>query len=274
MRAQRQSIRQQVKQLLSTQRSTVTDVFSRGGKDLERLHHLLLFHELTVAQWLEGESFSKHPVPKEVVAENQSTYYLPGLEAQRVHNPKNFPWVDALERSSDEIEIELQKIIRQRDTLFATGILQKHPEKLVQHGQWDVFYLYRNANAVNNNLAMCPHTTKALNQLPLFSTLPCGMAYFSFIAPGTHIRQHQGPTNLRLRCHLGLHIPSGASLSMSGQAYHWQPNRCLILDDAYPHEVFHEGESERIVLSFDIWHPDLSDAEVSALNDIFGILAL
>ena len=37
----------------------------------------------------------------------------------------------------------------------------------------------------------------------------------------------------------------------------WAEGRCLIFDDSFEHEVWHEGDSDRVVLICDLWHPDL-----------------
>lgn len=39
-----------------------------------------------------------------------------------------------------------------------------------------------------------------------------------------------------------------------------------VFDDSFDHEAWHDGETTRINLIVDFWHPDLSDAEVKFLN--------
>ena len=41
-----------------------------------------------------------------------------------------------------------------------------------------------------------------------------------------------------------------------------QAGECLIFDDSYEHEVWHEGVEDRIVLIADMWHPQLDVARV------------
>lgn len=45
--------------------------------------------------------------------------------------------------------------------------------------------------------------------------------------------------------HLALH------LSLSGKG------KCLVFDDCYEHEVWNKTDGERVLLLFDLWHPDL-----------------
>ena len=66
---------------------------------------------------------------------------------------------------------------------------------------------YRSAGDVDCSAqqALCPKTTRMLHGVPGL----CKSAFFSVLAPGTHICAHCGPGNWRLRLHLGLHVPEG-----------------------------------------------------------------
>lgn len=33
--------------------------------------------------------------------------------------------------------------------------------------------------------------------------------------------------------------------------------KCLVFDDCYEHEVWNKTDKERVLLLFDLWHPDL-----------------
>jgi len=46
----------------------------------------------------------------------------------------------------------------------------------------------------------------------------------------------------------------------AGEAFVW--------DHSYEHEAWHEGPETRVVLIVDIWHPDLTDAEVKFLRTL------
>ena len=36
----------------------------------------------------------------------------------------------------------------------------------------------------------------------------------------------------------------------------WKEGELMIFDDSYEHYVYHNGTTERILLLFDIWHPN------------------
>ena len=43
----------------------------------------------------------------------------------------------------------------------------------------------------------------------------------------------------------------------------------MVFDDAYEHYVFHKGASERLILLFDIWHPDIVEGEREGIKKMF-----
>lgn len=112
-----------------------------------------------------------------------------------------------------------------------------------------------------------------------------GSHFFSRLSAGTHLASHCGPSNLRLRVHLGLIVPEGThilALSLPRpwcsrlvivtrvllvptgtrircglEERAWREGECLIFDDSFEHEVWHDGDTDRIVLIADMFHPDV-----------------
>ena len=75
-------------------------------------------------------------------------------------------------------------------------------------------------------------------QLPAAAELIFGSAFFSLLRPGTHLRSHCGPTNARLRVHLGIAVPEGpCMIAVGGIARRWEEGRVFILDDSWEHEA-------------------------------------
>ena len=95
-----------------------------------------------------------------------------------------------------------------------------------------------------------------------------GLAYFSILDPGTHIRPHWGPVNLRLRVHLSLCIPQRCGIKVAGEICSWQTGKCLIIDDSFYHSVWNDSDSMRAVLLADFWQPDLTEIERYVLTKI------
>lgn len=90
----------------------------------------------------------------------------------------------------------------------------------VARGEWRALYLWREGQAVPAHQALCPHTCAVIGQFiehesasPAQSVVMqgtgLGYVYVSLLQPGTVIQPHCGPTNLRLRVHLGLSCDQG-----------------------------------------------------------------
>lgn len=119
-------------------------------------------------------------------------------------------------------------------------------------------------------LALCPVTTRGIETLPAMRTA-AGLIYVSRMRSGAHIRPHRGPTNLRLRCHLGISVPDGdCALRVGDDTRQWQEGRCLVFDDYLEHEAWNHTAQDRIVLIVDLWHPGLSATEVRLLEWLHG----
>jgi aspartate beta-hydroxylase len=65
-------------------------------------------------------------------------------------------------------------------------------------------------------------TADVIRQLPEAHTHIFGLIYFSLLFPGVHVKSHFGPTNIRLRIHLGLDTPPGASFKVGNETRLWE----------------------------------------------------
>ena len=184
--------------------------------------------------------------------------YMAGLTARPVHETSQFLWANELESKFSELKEELLKC----STSVAVGA---HPQDLADRGKWSVLYFFGRDDQVNQIRAACPLVCEVLERIP--GTGRAGNTYLSVLKAGTHIQKHYGPTNARLRCHLALKVPNGARIRIGTSSYGWTEGKCLIFDDSYEHEVWNDGEGERVVLIIDFWHPDMSEAECWALHE-------
>lgn len=131
-------------------------------------------------------------------------------------------------------------------------------------GDWHVFYLFLHNMDFKQNRALCPQTVAAIEAIGD----QYDHAFFSALAPQTHIKKHHGPTNKKLRCHLPLVVPEGQSrLRVGDQVIEVQEGKCFLFDDSFEHEAWNDDpKHSRIVLIVDVWHPDLSGQEKKFLR--------
>ena len=76
----------------------------------------------------------------------------------------------------------------------------------------------------------------------------------------THVLAHTGLTNARMRIHLGLSGLDGVYIRVGDSTRQWRDGRCIVFDDSFVHEVWHNGTQTRIVLIVDIWHVEMDEA--------------
>ena len=150
-------------------------------------------------------------------------------------------------------------------------------------GKWKIFPLYNQGQRVDNNCLCCYETTQMIESISNFMA-GCifGNAMFSVLECNSSIEPHTGPCNFRLRCHLPLSIPTGFKMQVGNEVKEWELGELLVFDDSFFHRVWHEGLSSnrgaeterggenRVVLIFDIWHPDLVREEVDILSHCFS----
>eukprot|EP01043_Picozoa_sp_COSAG02_P047284 COSAG02_NODE_4515_length_5274_cov_5.708986_1_plen_132_part_00 len=111
------------------------------------------------------------------------------------------------------------------------------------------------------NCQKAPYTCELLGSMPEISTAAIGDVKFSLMQPGTIVRPHTGPTNKRIRVHLGLDVPPGCcEITVGGEARAWADGELLIFDDSFEHSVAHTGTGERLILIADVLHPQLEGA--------------
>lgn len=183
----------------------------------------------------------------------------PGLRKQPFWDPELFPIVRELEEQYPAILAELSNVAR--------DLYCHERESIPRKGNWQVLFLYERGRRHEKTCEMLPITTSIVEHNRTIRTQR-GLIYFSRASAKTFIAPHYGPTNMRLRCHLGIKVPRDCGMLVDGIANTWKEGRCLVFDDSFRHEVWNRSEDDRIVFIVDLWHPDLSDDEVEFLSGL------
>jgi aspartate beta-hydroxylase len=184
----------------------------------------------------------------------------PGLASVPFHDVAQLPGALALQRNYAAIRGEVEGL--------AAAAFQPEGENQMGRAGWDIFPFYERGRRNEANCALCPTITRIIEGSNTVRTL-AGLLYVSKLRPGMHIQPHIGPTNMRLRCHLGINIPDGdCGLSVGGETRHWQEGECLVFDDSLLHESWNRTGQPRVVLIVDLWHPDLTPGEIAYLEGL------
>jgi aspartate beta-hydroxylase len=184
----------------------------------------------------------------------------PDLPSQPWLDAAVFPLVTYLEGHYDAI--------RRETMALNPSSFHRETERIQRSGDWDVAFFYERGRRRHEVCEACPVTTHGIEGHGAVLTM-AGLAYLSRMRPGTHIRAHTGPTNLRVRCHLGIRVPDGdCAIRVENDTRRWEEGKCLVFDDHFEHEAWNHSDRERIVLIVDVWHPGLSGTEVSLLEGL------
>ena len=201
-------------------------------------------------------------------------FYFPELPQTQFYERRDFAWVPALERHTEDIRAELEAILA-TDAGFVPYIQRTadrplvNPNPLLGSLDWGACYLIRDGAAVPENAARCPRTMAALAEAPLCrinGRTPSVL--FSMLRPGTRIRPHNGFTNARLICHLPLIVPPQCALRVGNETRPWREGELTIFDDSIEHEAWNLSGERRVVLLFDIWRPELTPEERTLVTAI------
>ncbi|CAF95939.1 unnamed protein product [Tetraodon nigroviridis] len=235
----------------------------------------------------------------------RSLYNVKGLKAQPWWTPKETGYTDlvkvrpprraavgcgyswALERNWKSIRDEALAVMDQKSGLFIP-----EEENLREKGEWGQYTLWQQGKKLPSSCQSVPKTCSLLERFPEATGCKRGQIKFSVMQPGTHVWPHTGPTNCRLRMHLGLVIPPhGCRIRCTEQTRYrppppparccrrahppvfffcreWQEGKVLIFDDSFEHEVWQEADSYRLIFIVDVWHPELTASQRQALSPI------
>jgi hypothetical protein len=203
-----------------------------------------------------------------------TSFYFPGLAQQAFFDSADFAWASALEAAFPAIAAEAAAVLA--DRAGVAPYVEADPNRpaagkdLLDDPRWSAFHLVRNGTPVTANAARCPATMAALAGLPIpVIRARSPMVLFSILAPGTHIKPHHGMLNTRLICHLPLIVPPGCALRVGNHRRPVEAGKLMIFDDSIEHEAWNDSDAPRVILLFEIWRPDLTDAERHALTAMY-----
>ena len=193
---------------------------------------------------------------------------FPGLDNRPWYDRADFPWLASIEERTPAIRAELLKVL-ESDVGFRPFVEMPddHPGAAYWHQvnhspSWNAFFFHRDGKRYEENCARCPETAAALDALPLNRVSDHSPeALYSVLKPGAHIPPHTGVINCRLVVHLPLIVPPDCGIRVGQETRGWREGRCLVFDDTFEHEAWNKSPHTRVVVIFDIWNPQLTEAE-------------
>lgn len=205
--------------------------------------------------------------------------FVPGLKASAWwDNAENeLAWAKSLSKSFQSIRDEFTSVMSAPEKLSEgnnvwAGALSTDAESygegwktlvLLNRGQWD-----------ENNAKLFPATSRAIHQ----SGAPVAEAFFASMKPQTSIKPHSDFTNFVLTSHLPLVIPENGNnkcrLSVGDETREWLEGKVILFDTSIYHDAINDSEEMRYILMLRVWHPDLTNDEMEALQFIYDCLEI
>lgn len=175
-----------------------------------------------------------------------------------------FPWCATLEANWRTMREELDRVLAHREDLPNFQDISPDQKHLAKDNDWKTFFFFAYGLKAPGNCTRCPRTMELLSAVPGAKT-----AFFSILAPHSHIPEHCGPYKGVIRYHLGLIVPkpeSDCRIRVGDTVAHWEEGKSMLFDDTFPHEVWNDTDGTRVVLFMDVLRP--LPAPVSWLNSI------
>lgn len=119
---------------------------------------------------------------------------------------KSKPWWNIDQTPYSKIARALEKSWKEilKEGEAAKTLYEKEKEGLKERGEWSQLDLFVRGREVPNRCSRAPVTCGIVKSEVAASGCRRGQVKFSMMEAGTHVRPHVGPTNCRLRMHLGL----------------------------------------------------------------------
>lgn len=227
------------------------DVYKNFGRaGLERIEECLLI-------------LAGHSAPNYLHEEQEATrLFFPGISAKPWHEAEDFSWTGEIESRWRTIKFEFDHLSDENVSFYPYQ--DQYTGDLGWTG-WQTWHLYRKGQVSETARRLCAQTLECLE------LSPHGLreAIFSVFKPGTYLPPHTGGVNLLLTVHLPLYVPPDCALKVADETRIWKEGRIFIFDDSFIHEAWNKSDESRIVLLWDIWHPDLTEIEIRILTYLF-----
>lgn len=165
---------------------------------------------------------------------------------------RDFAWTAVLRDNWQAIRAEAEQVALREAAVPSLATISPDHRSIAEVGKWRSFFLFGYGYAIEENLARCPRTAEVIAQIPGLNS-----AFFSILAPGTHIPDHRGVTKGLITCHLGLVVPKDGDVRMrvKDRIVRWSEGETLVFDDTYRHEVWNDTNGTRVVLLIQFERP-------------------
>ncbi len=165
---------------------------------------------------------------------------------------RDFAWTQSLRDHWRAVRDEAIAVAMAGEAAPSLATISPDHRSIAEVGKWRSFFLWGYGYRIDANADRCPVTASLVERIPGLNS-----AFFSILAPGTHIPDHRGVTKGLITCHLGLIVPRDGDVRMRvhDRIVRWAEGETLVFDDTYQHEVWNETAGTRVVLLIQFERP-------------------
>ena len=165
---------------------------------------------------------------------------------------RDFAWTQLLRDRWTTIRDEAVAVALRGQASPSLATISPDHRAIAEIAKWRSFFLWGYGYRIDDNADRCPATAALVQHIPGLNS-----AFFSILAPGTHIPAHRGVTKGLITCHLGLIVPRDGDVRMrvADRVIRWAEGETLVFDDTYDHEVWNDTANTRVVLLIQFARP-------------------
>ncbi len=162
---------------------------------------------------------------------------------------RDFPWTHDLRENWQAIRDEARAVALRGEAAPSLATISPDHRSIAEVNKWRSFFIWGYGYRIDDNADRVPATAALVERIPGLNS-----AFFSILAPGTHIPAHRGVTKGLITCHLGLIVPKGGvddgdvRMRVHDRIVRWAEGETLVFDDTYQHEVWNDTDATRVVL--------------------------
>lgn len=162
-----------------------------------------------------------------------------------VLDTREFAWTALLRDNWETIRDEAMAVALRGEASPSLSTISPDHRSIAEVNKWRSFFIWGYGYRIDENADRCPKTSALVEAIPGLNS-----AFFSILAPGTHIPDHRGVTKGLITCHLGLLVPRDGDVRMRvhDRIVRWAEGETLVFDDTYQHEVWNDTDGTRVVL--------------------------
>lgn len=195
--------------------------------------------------------------------------YIEGLYTETWHDPGRYPWIETIEAGANVIRDELRRACAEGAKEGAAWAPAVGDDAEAYGAGWQKLVLQDRTWQP----AVCdlfPKTREIIEGCGA----PSVEVMFARQSTNSGIKPHTDNSNFFVTAHLALEVPDGDDcwIRVGKEKRSWFEDKALVFDSSFVHETRNDATSDRTVLLIRFWHPQLTQAERSALEFIFSVL--